>query len=357
MEFERSEAPYVRPRSNVGSIMRQVLYALVPAAIAYVWFFGFGFIFNLLIAALFCAAGEALMMHARGKPPEWALSDFTALVTAALIAFCLPALTPWWVTATASLFAIVVAKHLYGGMGFNIFNPAMAGYVVALVAFPMYLNFWPAPRIGDLDYHHLTFYETARYTLTGSLPDYLSFDAISRATPLDTVKTGLANMRTFDEIHSYPLMGDFGGRGWEWIANWYAIGGSYLLWRRVIRWQVPVALLGATIVLTLPAWLADPAINPFPMQHVFSGALVMAAFFIATDPVTGCTTPRGQLFFGAGVAIITLAIRRWGAYPDGVAFAILLMNCAAPWIDLHTRPRIFGEARRRPGRSDRKNDA
>src|SRR5690606_10380852 len=174
--------------------MLQVLLALVPAALAYVWFFGFGFILNLLVAAVFCAAGEAAMTQLRGRSPEVALSDFTAMVTAALIAFSLPALCPWWVTATAALFAIVVAKHLYGGMGFNILTPAMAGYVVALVAFPTYMNFWTAPRIGDIDYLYLNLYETARYTLTGSLPAYLDFDAISRPTPLDTIKTGLQNM-------------------------------------------------------------------------------------------------------------------------------------------------------------------
>lgn len=345
MEFERSEAPYVRPRSNVGSIMREVLYALVPAALAYVWFFGFGFIFNLLIAALFCAAGETLMMHARGKPPEWALSDFTALVTAALIAFCLPALTPWWVTATASLFAIVVAKHLYGGMGFNIFNPAMAGYVVALVAFPMYLNLWPAPRIGDLDYHHLTFYETARYTLTGSLPEYLSFDAISRATPLDTVKTGLANMRTFDEIHSYPLMGDFGGRGWEWIGNFTAIGGGWLLLRKIIQWQIPTGVLAGLLLPSGLLYMMDTGVHASPAFHLFSGGAILCAFFIATDPVTAATSPRGRLLYGFGIGLLIYAIRRWGAYADGVAFAVLLMNMARPAIDYVTRPRIVGHAR------------
>src|SRR5690606_33499466 len=123
----------------------------------------------------------------------------------------------------------------------------------------------------------------------------------------------------------------------------------FLLYKRVIHWQVPTATLGTVILLTLPFWLAEPDVHPFPLQHVFSGALVLAAFFIATDPVSGCTTPRGRLIFGAGVAVITLAIRRWGSYPDGVAFAVLLMNAAAPWIDLHTRPRIYGEGRRPDG--------
>ena len=151
MEFERLEAPYVAPTSNVGRIMQQVLLALVPAAVAHVWFFGPGLIFNLLVAAAACVGGEALMLRLRGRPVMRALNDYSALVTAALLAFALPSLTPWWVTATAGLFAMIVAKHLYGGLGFNIFNPAMAGYVVVLVAFPMHLNLWVAPRTGDID--------------------------------------------------------------------------------------------------------------------------------------------------------------------------------------------------------------
>ena len=165
MQFERREAPFIRPSNEVASIMQQVLYALVPAAIAYVWYFGVGFIFNLLIASIFCILGEAAMLHLRSKPVEETLADFSALVTAALLAFAMPALTPWWVTASAALFGIVVAKHLYGGLGYNLFNPAMAGYVMALVAFPLHMNLWTAPRMGDIDYQLLSISETARYTL------------------------------------------------------------------------------------------------------------------------------------------------------------------------------------------------
>ena len=142
MEFVRRDAPFMAPKANVASIMRQVLFALIPATLVHVWFFGPGLILNLVIAVLFCLGGEAAMMRARRKSIAVALSDYSAVVTAAILAFALPPLTPWWVTATAALFGIVVAKHLYGGLGFNIFNPAMAGYVVVLVAFPVYLNFW-----------------------------------------------------------------------------------------------------------------------------------------------------------------------------------------------------------------------
>ncbi|HET6630899.1 MAG TPA: RnfABCDGE type electron transport complex subunit D [Woeseiaceae bacterium] len=349
MEFKRREAPYGTPPNDVGGTMRQVLYALVPAGLAYVWFFGTGFILNLFFAALFCAAGEAIMRRVRGKPVELALLDFSAMVTAALLAFSLPPLTPWWVTGTAALFAIVGAKHLYGGLGYNVFNPAMAGYVVVLVAFPAYMSMWPAPRIGDIDYHYMTFYETARYTLTGALPDYLDWDAITRATPLNTVKTGIADMQAFREIYSNPLMGDFGGRGWEWIGNFIAIGGGWLLLQKVIRWQIPAGVLAGVLLPSGLVYFLGSGVHPSPGFHLFSGGTILCAFFIATDPITAATSPRGRLVYGFGIGLLIYAIRRWGSYADGVAFAVLLMNMAAPAIDHLTRPRIIGHLRHEKG--------
>ena len=342
MQFERREAPYLAPTAQVSAMMLQVLIALVPAAIAHVWYFGPGFIFNLIVAAAACIAGEAFMTHMRGRPPESALSDYSALVTAALLAFALPSLTPWWVTATGALFGIVVAKHLYGGLGFNIFNPAMAGYVVILVAFPMHLNLWVAPRMGDIDYQFLTILQTLKYTLTGMLPDTLTYDEVSRATPLDVMKSGLNNMRTTVEIRALPVMGDFGGIGWEWIGNFIAIGGFWLMIRKVIRWHIPV---GVGIGLLIPAgimWLINPGTQPSPGFHMFGGAAILCAFFIATDPVSAATSPRGRLIYGIGIGFLIYAIRTWGSYADGVAFAVLIMNMAVPAIDHITRPHIVG---------------
>ena len=342
MEFQRREAPYLAPTADVASIMQQVLLALVPAALAHVWFFGPGFILNLLIASIFCLAGEALMMYARGRPIVSALSDYSALVTAALLAFALPSLTPWWVTATGALFGVVVAKHLYGGLGYNIFNPAMAGYVVILVAFPMHLNLWIAPRMGDIDYQYLTLVESLRYTFTGHLPEALSFDAVSRATPLDAMKSGLNNARTVPEIRSLPIMGDFGGRGWEWIGNFIAIGGFWLMIKKIIRWQIP---FGVGIGLLLPAsimYLVEPGSNPSPGFHMFGGAAILCAFFIATDPVSAATSPKGRFIYGVGIGALIYAIRTWGSYADGVAFAVLIMNMAVPAIDYMTQPHIVG---------------
>ena len=345
MRFERREAPHWSPQTNVASMMLQVLAALTPAALAHVWYFGPGFIFNLLVAGIFAVAGEAFMMWVRGRPPEAALADYSALVTAALLAFALPSLTPWWVTATGALFGIVVAKHLYGGLGFNIFNPAMAGYVIILVTFPMYLNLWIAPRMGDIDYQHLTIVQTLVFTLTGNLPDALGYDAVSRATPLDVMKSGLNNMATAIEIRTNPVMGDFGGRGWEWIGNFLAFGGFWLLIRKIIRWQIPagvgLGLLGPAMLM----YLLDPGTSPGPGFHLFAGATILCAFFVATDPVSAATSPKGRIIYGVGIGFLIWCIRRWGSYADGVAFAVLIMNMAVPAIDYLTRPRIAGHAK------------
>ncbi len=342
MDFPHREAPYVGPKADVAALMLQVLAALVPAALAHIWFFGPGFLFNLLVAAIFAAAGEIVMLRLRSRQPETGLSDFSALVTAALLAFALPSLTPWWVTASGALFAIVIAKHLYGGLGFNIFNPAMAGYVMILVAFPVHLNLWVAPRMGDIDYQTLTMLQTLQFTLTGLLPDSISFDAISRATPLDAMKAGLNNMQTVTEIKALPIMGSIGGRGWEWVGIFLAVGGIWLLIKRIIRWQIPA---GVGIGLLLPAtiiYILDPGANPGPGFHLFGGGAILCAFFIATDPVSAASSPKGRFVFGLGVGLLIYAIRRWGSYSDGVAFAILIMNMSVPAIDYLTRPHIVG---------------
>jgi electron transport complex protein RnfD len=345
MEFARREAPYLAAKTDVSSMMLQVLVALIPAALAHVWYFGPGFLLNLIIASIFCVGSEALMMKARGREPRVALADYSALVTAALLAFALPSLTPWWITATGALFAVVVAKHLYGGIGFNIFNPAMAGYVVILVAFPMEMNLWVAPRMGDIDYVNLTVLQTIIYTLSGTLPDALGFDAISRATPLDAMQSGLRTMRTYAEIRTNPMMGDFGGRGWEWIGNFFAIGGFWLLVKKIIRWQIPAGVFAGLLIPAGLMFIFDSSTNASPGFHLFSGATILCAFFIATDPVSAATSPKGRFVYGVGIGFLIYAIRKWGSFADGVAFAVLIMNMATPAIDYITRPPIVGHKR------------
>ena len=339
-KFETGAAPHVPAISTVGGVMRQVLYALCPGILAYTWFFGPGILIQIVLASVFALGFEALSLKLRKQPLALYLTDGSAVVTAVLFALCIPPLAPWWVACTGMLFAIVVAKHLFGGLGHNVFNPAMVGYVAVLISFPQALTQWLPPwSIAEVPVDLMA---TLSAIFTGALPPALNWDAVTEATPLDTIRTSVAAGRTVIEARQSPVFGDFGGLGWEWIANWYALGGLWLLWRRVITWHVPVTMIGSVVALGLLAYLADPGSSPSPMQHVFSGALVLGAFFIATDPVSGCTSSRGRLIFGAGVGLLTLTIRRWGGYPDGVAFAVLMMNMAAPLIDRYTVPRIYG---------------
>ena len=339
--FETGGAPHFPPHSTVSRVMLQVIFALVPAIAAHAWFFGPGILVQIILAAGFAVGFEAFMLKIRKKPLQLFLGDFSAILTAILFALCIPPLAPWWIALTGMLFAIVVAKHLYGGLGHNMFNPAMVGYVVVLISFPQAMTAWLPP--SSIAPNSLELGDVLITIFSGQPPGALTWDAISEATPLDSIRTSVASGKMISEARQSPVFGDFGGLGWEWIANWYALGGLWLLWRRIISWHVPVTMTGSVLVLGMVAYLADPGSNPAPLQHVFSGALLIGAFFIATDPVSGCTSYRGRLIFGAGVGVITLIIRRWGGYPDGVAFAVLLMNMAAPLIDRYTRPRIFGQ--------------
>ncbi len=342
MRFRVAAAPHWRPAAGVPAVMRQVVYALTPAAIAYTFFFGPGLLVNAAIATAVALVTEALALRLRGRPQRLFLSDGSAVVTAVLLAFCLPPLTPWWVTAAGTAFAIGVAKHAYGGLGFNVFNPAMAGYALLLVVFPDYLAFWLPPQIGDLDYQPLSFLQMLHYTAYGQLPDGLALDAVTRATPLDVVKTNLALMRTMTEITTDPVFGDFGGRGWEWIGNFITLGGAWLLYKGIIRWQIPCAMIASLMAAALVFYLADSETHPSPLFHLYAGGTLLGAFFIATDPVSSAVTDRGRLIYGTGCGLLTFAIRKWGTFPDGVAFAVLLMNIAVPMIDRYTQPRIYG---------------
>jgi Na+-translocating ferredoxin:NAD+ oxidoreductase subunit D len=340
--FETAPAPHLPPRASVRALMLEVLIALVPGVLAYVYFFGPGLLVQIALAVLFALLVEAACLKLRRRALMTFLGDGSAVLAAVLFALCLPPLAPWWVSALGMAVGIGLAKHAYGGLGYNLFNPAMVGYAVVLVSFPLELSQWLAPR--GLGSEAPGLIESLRIILVGAAPG-AGWDAISMATPLDTVRQLTAQGQTLVEIRSDPRFGDFGGRGWEWVANFFALGGLWLLIRRRIPWQTPAATLGSAILLSLPFWAMEPDLHPFPLQHVFSGALVLAAFFIVTDPVSGCSTPRGRLIFGAGVGVLTLAIRRWGSYPDAIAFAVLLMNCAAPFIDRYTRPRVYGAPR------------
>ncbi len=344
-DFDSASAPHLPARVSITGMMREVLLALVPAAVLHVYFFGIGLLLNIVVCASVALACEALALRLRALPLRPYLGDLSALVTAVLLAFALPPLTPWWVSGCATVFAIVVAKHLYGGVGHNLFNPAMVGYAVALVAFPTYMSGFPAPR-GVPSGEVLGVAEHLRYVLSGQLGDARVYDAVTMATPLDHVQSEFKQMRMLSEIRSNDArLHGIAGAGWDWISVGFLVGGIYLLARRIIRWHAPVGVLAGLGVSALILHWVAPDNTATASFHLLSGATMLTAFFIATDPVSGATSPRGRLLFGLGVGLLALLIRTWGKYPDGFAFAILLMNLGAPLIDRITAPRTYGHAK------------
>ncbi len=332
-------SPYVAPGNSLKKLMIQVIIALLPGTVAYVWFFGPGVIVNIGVAILFALAFEAGILKLRSKPVWPHLTDFSAVVAAWLFALCLPMHAPWWLVAVGIGFAMIAGKHLYGGLGFNPFNPAMVGYVALLISFPREMTTWYLP--GAISGQTLSLAESLAYSF-GSV-DIDQWDALSSATRLDQVKTGVGQNIPISEIRQQPLFGDYAGKGWEWIAFWWFVGGIYLLVTKTIRWQIPVSLLAAMLGLSLIFYLVDPEIHASPLFHLLSGAAVIGAFFIATDPVSAATTDLGRIYYGFMIGCLIYVIRVWGGYPDGIAFAVLLANMCVPLIDYYTQPRTYGE--------------
>ena len=333
-------SPHVlTPGSSVSTIMLLVLAALLPAIAAYYFFFGPGILISLALASVTALAAEAAMLQLRNYPVKHFLTDGSAILTGWLLALSIPPLAPWWLVVVGTAFAIVVAKHLYGGLGNNLFNPAMVGFAVLMISFPSHMTQWTAPLL--LSQHPVGFSEALQYYFSGALQG-VKLDAVTMATPLDTLKTQLNLQHTVGEIKHMPIFGNFGGKGGEVIAAMYLLGGLFLLQQRIITWHAPVSFL---VTLALIAALLngiDPNRYASPMFHLFTGGAMLGAFFIATDYVTSPTTPLGKLIFGTGVGFLEYVIRVFGGYPDGVAFSILIMNAAVPLIDAYTQPRVFG---------------
>lgn len=343
--FATAPAPHVVAPSSVGRVMRQVLYALVPTVALHVVFFGPGLLVQIVLGVATALLCEAAALRLRGKPLPPFLLDGSAIITAVLLALCLPPLAPWWLVVSGVAFAILLAKHLFGGLGANPFNPAMVGYAVLLVSFPVRLLQWLPPNVPGMEPADLSFVETLTTVLTGSPPARFTWDAITSPTPLDALRTDLALGMTMGEAHARALFSTFGGKGWEWINLATLAGGVWLLALRIIRWHIPAAMLGALFVCASVMSAADPGAYAGPLFHLTTGASLLGAFFIATDPVSAATSDRGRLIYGAGIGVLTYVIRTWGGYPDGVAFAVLIMNLAVPLIDRYTIPRIYGHAR------------
>ncbi|WP_432724079.1 RnfABCDGE type electron transport complex subunit D [Jeongeupia wiesaeckerbachi] len=338
-------SPFFTKPTPLQIVMAKVMLALLPGIAVYVYAFGAGIIIQLLLATLTALAVEAACLKLRDFPIKPFITDGSAIVTAWLLALSMPPLAPWWMIVVATAIAIGLAKHLYGGLGQNTFNPAMVGFAVMMVSFPAQMSRWAAPQA--LQASGLDAAAQLGYIFTGRLPDALSFDAIASATPLDSVKTTILQHGGIGDLFAAPLFhaGQLGH--WlpgmvGWIALAYLVGGLYLYASRIIPWQTPVAFVAALAAISGVLHLVDPARFMSPLFHLFSGAAMLAAFFIVTDPVSGPTTPRGRLIYGALIGVLVYVIRVFGGYPDGVAFAVLIMNLAAPFIDQYTQPKVFG---------------
>jgi len=344
-------SPHIHSGSTTATMMLQVMLALLPATLVSVWLFGWLALLQITTCMAACLGFEWLLLRImqRSLAP---LFDGSAALTGLFLALVLPAAAPWWVSMVGALAAISLGKQLYGGLGYNPFNPALAARVILLVSFPLQMTTWltPLPLAGGADFTDLV--TAAALFFGGFSAAGLSFDAVTMATPLGHVKTALhSGISVPDALASYhyslldALLGREGGSLGETSAVGLLIGGIYLMRRRLISWHIPLTFLGTVALMAAISHLIDP--NRFaPAEfHLLAGGLMLCAFFMATDPVTSPVTPRGQLLFGIGCGLLTWIIRNFGSYPEGAMFAVILMNCVVPLLDRHFRPRVYGHSR------------
>jgi len=333
----RITSPHAHGPMSTQRVMLNVLLASVPGIIVLTHFFGFGTLVNIAFGAAVALACEALALTLRGRPVGFYLKDGSALVTAFLLCIALPPYSPWWLIAVGIASSILLAKHFYGGLGYNPFNPAMVGYVVLLISFPVQMTTWAAPRgAGELP----GLMDALRACFTPG-----SFDAVTMATPLDILRQNKGLL--LDDLWAQtPQFGRWAGIGWEWANIAFLAGGCWLLYQRIFTWHAPVAMLASLALLALLFYDGgSSASGGSPLFHLLSGATMFGAFFIVTDPVTSAVSLRGRLIYGALIGVLVYTIRVRGNYPDAVAFAVLIMNFAAPFIDHYTQPRTYGHTK------------
>jgi len=305
--------------------MYGVVIALLPALAASIYYFGPGAIIVTLTSVLSCVAVEYLIQRfiLKVKP---SISDGSAVVTGLLLAFNVPSNLPVHIIVIGAIIAIGVAKMTFGGLGNNPFTPALVGRVFLLISFPVQMTSWPVP--------------------TGFKTGYA--DAVTGATPLGLLSEGVKNGEAVSAImekipsHMQLFYGQMGGSMGEVAALALIIGGIYLLWKKIITWHIPVSVLVTVGLLTGILWLADPTKFADPLFHLLTGGLMLGAIYMATDYVTSPMTHKGMIIYGIGIGVITVSIRTWGAYPEGVSFAILIMNAFVPLLNMYIKPRRFG---------------
>jgi electron transport complex protein RnfD len=347
MAFWIASSPHNHNQAETSRLMRLVIYATIPGIAAQWYFFGWGNLIHITLAMFTALVCEFTVLSLRKKPILKQLFDGSGLLTAVLLGICLPALAPWWISVIGTVFAILIAKQLYGGLGHNPFNPAMAGYVMLLVSFPLQMTLWQPPlSLVTID---LNFFNTLTTILTGfTLEGYsveqvrTSIDGITMATPLDALKTNISQGFTVMESITSPVFGSNFALGWEWVNGGFLLGGIYLIYKKAMAWQAPISFLVSLFICSFIGYTVSPDTSASTMFHWFSGATMLGAFFILTDPVSGATSNKGRIVVGLLAGLLVYLIRTIGGYPDGVAFAVLLCNMSTPLIDQYTRPRTYG---------------
>ncbi|MBQ0024253.1 MAG: RnfABCDGE type electron transport complex subunit D [Bacteroidales bacterium] len=326
-----SPAPHVHSDRTTKSLMRDVLIALAPSLLVSIYFFGFSAVKLVAIGVIACCLVEYLIQKYILKT-KTTIGDYSAAVTGCLLALNLPPNAPWWLVAVGAIFAIGVVKMSFGGLGQNIFNPAIAGRVFLLISFPVLMTDWTIPA---------SWFDNVN-----------SLDAVSSATPLAAAKEAIANGTPLSEV---PAYGDLtwkqmfffkvGGSAGEVSALALILGFIYLLVRKVIKPTIPVVIIATVAIMSGIFNAIDPQSYTGPLFNICTGGVLLGSIFMATDYVTSPMTTKGQIIFAFGIGVITVLIRYFGSYPEGVSFAILIMNCAVPLINKYCKPRRFGEAK------------
>ncbi|MBF0454375.1 MAG: RnfABCDGE type electron transport complex subunit D [Magnetococcales bacterium] len=345
-----SSSPHVHGGDSVPQIMKIVIWALMPAAAMSVMVFGWPALLVILITTGACLVTERVIIRLRGRGST--LGDNSAALTGLLLALTLPPHSPWWICVVGGVFAILVGKQIYGGLGYNMFNPALIARVFLLISFPVELTTWPAAT-GLFGENAYGLSEALAIILSGSYGVPELMDAVSFATPLGQYKTEVGLGHSVQEAlggrygfsHVNAAGGLVAGSLGETSAVLLAAGGIYLMRKKLITWHIPISMFVGCLLPAAFFWFLDSAHYPDPIFHLVTGGLVMGAFFMATDMVTSPVTPKGQIWFGLGCGLLTYIIRTWGGYPEGVSFAIVIMNTAVPLIDQYTQPVVYGKAK------------
>ncbi|MCK5730864.1 MAG: RnfABCDGE type electron transport complex subunit D [Draconibacterium sp.] len=317
-----SPSPHVHSDDSTQKIMYRVVYAMIPALVWSVFVFGLDAMRVTLIAIVASLAFEYVIQKylMKVKPT---ITDGSALITGILLAFNVPSDLPWWIIVIGALAAVGIGKLSFGGLGSNIFNPAIVGRVFLLISFPVQMTSWPVNNQSGID-------------------------GVTSATPLGLIKEGVSNGIPISEISgNLPstidmLFGNIGGSLGEISAILIIIGGLYMLWKKVITWHIPISVIGTVALIAAIFWLVDSNVYINPVYHILTGGLMLGAIFMATDMVSSPMTPKGQIIYGVGIGLITISIRLFGAYPEGISFAILIMNAFTPLINNYVKPKRFG---------------